>query len=125
MSPVGSGWAAPEPDTMAEPHERSRGDDPRTEGEASERWATGEVDRRRGDRREVSLRVRLKPDSPVLEGCVRDLSVTGLYVELERDLLLDLELVEGGVPVQRRVRLVRSQRMPGGRSGWALEFVDR
>lgn len=88
--------------------------------------SASELDRRRGDRRDAAGHAAVHPDSIAIRGRLRDVSPGGLFVELERDLVVEVEFDEGGErPVRRAARLVRCQRMPGGRSGFALEFLER
>ena len=56
---------------------------------------------------------------------MRDRSVGGLFLEMKGDLVFEVEFQEGGRAAKRRVRLLRSQRLPGGRMGWAVEFLDK
>lgn len=85
---------------------------------------TADVDRRRADRLPISSPARARCHSAELGGTVRDRSTGGLFLEIEGDLVFDVEFQEGEQAVRRRVRLLRSQRLPGGRMGWAVEYMD-
>jgi len=88
--------------------------------------STTDVDRRRAERSPAAGTVRARTSASELRGTLRDRSLGGLFLELEVDLVLEVELPgDEGDAVWRRVRLLRSQRLPGGRSGLAVEFLDR
>lgn len=82
-------------------------------------------ERRQASRIPGRTAARIHSLAGVQPGTVRDLSISGLFVELAGDLLLEVELDEDGRTVRRPARLVRSQRLPGGRTGCALEFLDQ
>jgi hypothetical protein len=86
--------------------------------------STADVDRRRADRLPTSSPVRARTCTADLVGTVRDRSSGGLFLEIEGDLVFEVEFQQDERAVQRRVRLLRSQRLPGGRMGWAVEFLD-
>ncbi|MEM6672728.1 MAG: PilZ domain-containing protein [Planctomycetota bacterium] len=64
--------------------------------------------------------IRLVDES--LTGTLGNLSDGGLFVVLDQPLTLEVTLgAESGVP-PRRARLIRCQSLPGGKSGWGLQF---
>ena len=103
---------------MAEQHETR-------EPGSSRSGSPADVDRRRADRLPTASPARVRSRASELVGTVRDTSSGGLFLEIDGDLVFEVEYLEEGRTVQRRARLLRSQRLPGGRSGWAVEFLDR
>ncbi|MEM9382375.1 MAG: PilZ domain-containing protein [Planctomycetota bacterium] len=79
-------------------------------------------ERRRQTRRPVEDTVLIRTLPTTAEGHVENLSDDGLFVVLEGAVHMEVEFAaEAGVP-PRRARLVRCQSLPGGRSGWGLQF---
>ncbi|MEM1451648.1 MAG: PilZ domain-containing protein [Planctomycetota bacterium] len=69
---------------------------------------------------EDTVLIRTLPTST--EAHVENLSDGGLFVVLDGAIHMEVEFAaESGVP-PRRARLVRCQSLPGGRSGWGLQF---
>lgn len=84
----------------------------------------GECDRRRVDRRGAEGTVRALVGALELHGRLRDVSSSGLFLDLEGELVFDVEYEHGGQAHRRVARLIRSQRLSGTRSGWAIEFLE-
>lgn len=103
---------------MAEHHETA-------ESGASQSGASTDVDRRSTDRLPTASPARVRSPFVELVGTVRDCSRGGLFLEIDGDLVFEVEYEEEGQIVQRSARLLRSQRLPGGHSGWAVEFLER
>jgi len=85
---------------------------------------TNAFDRRRQDREAVGGAAQVRLAASVLAGRLCDSSSGGLFLELAEDLTFEVEFQADGERTLRRARLIRSQRMAGGKSGWAVEFLD-
>jgi hypothetical protein len=91
-----------------------RPDDPRAAATAGERRAAN----RRAERGTVRLTVQTK----AIDGEAENVSPTGILFLSDADVRVSVEVEDDGVAVRRSGRLVRVQRLRGGRSGWAVEF---
>lgn len=81
-------------------------------------------ERRVDERRPGTDEARISLGDQVVTGRVENLSEGGLFIVLDTPLMIDVELgAERGVP-PRPARLVRCQALPGGKSGWGLQFDD-
>ncbi|MBI5362297.1 MAG: PilZ domain-containing protein [Planctomycetes bacterium] len=79
-------------------------------------------DRRRHPRIPSTARVAMRLDSDELAGVAENLSAGGVLFFSPGELRMTLVIDEGGKRVERVGRLVRAQRMRGGKVGWAVEF---
>ncbi|MAE29726.1 MAG: PilZ domain-containing protein [Planctomycetota bacterium] len=82
-------------------------------------------DRRGGDRRSIDGVLRLRVDSPHLDGKAENISDSGILFFTDRPLRVTVELEEDGVLRSRSGRLVRAQRIKGDTTGWAVEFDEQ
>jgi len=81
-----------------------------------------EDERRIDTRRPGTDQAKIRLGDRDVIGHVENLSDGGLFVVLDGPLTLEIELgAELGVPL-RPARLVRCQALPGGKSGWGLQF---
>ncbi|MFO1012057.1 MAG: PilZ domain-containing protein [Planctomycetota bacterium] len=79
-------------------------------------------ERRRHPRYSSAAAVSMRLESSVFEGVAENVSTGGVLFFSRGDVPVTLVIEEHGERVERRGRLVRSQRMRGGRVGWAVEF---
>ena len=84
-------------------------------------------DERRGQTRQAKADfVRIKITTAELSGQVENLSDGGLFVVLDESVQLEIEF-SGEVGVDPRpAHLIRCHALPGGKSGWGIQFeLDR
>jgi hypothetical protein len=81
-------------------------------------------ERRHDERRPGTDQVSLRVGDLVVTGRLENLSEGGVFVVLDESLSVEVELgATRGVP-PRMARLVRCQALPGGKSGWGLQFEN-
>lgn len=79
-------------------------------------------ERRRHPRIASTARVAMRLDTDELPGVAENLSAGGVLFFSPGELRVTLVIDDGGRRVERPGRLVRAQRMRGGKFGWAVEF---
>lgn len=79
-------------------------------------------ERRGGDREPTCESATLMPSAGSLGVSVENVSRGGLFAVLQGALELEIKLQGEAEP--RRIRLVRSHLLPGGKTGFGFQFVE-
>jgi hypothetical protein len=87
-----------------------------------DRQPVSAAERRVESRRDVAGAVKVRIETPTLEGEASNLSRSGILFFTEGPLKVTVEIDEGDGPRSVTGNLVRTERIKGDRRSWAVEF---